>query len=169
MIFSFEIPQGTSVFWTTSDASYGMDAGYGICSYPTYERGWRYARPFLTADQNADIMQLSYYFVRINNLERTAETIINDNESLQKSMQSRGFSVDEVVLTMTRYIDYIFYDKGVFCSPDLQLPVWQCTDAIWLCLFAASLAVIAYSFRKPKRHTLLISRQNEIMDTGTNR
>ncbi len=169
MVLSYEIPKGTTVTWTASNTSYSMDAGYGLCSYPTYERGWRYARPFTTVNQNTGAESSSYYFVRTEDLERTAQTIIGDNESLQKSMQSRGLSTGDAVIAMTRYVDNIFYDHGVFCSPDLQQPVWRWTDVIWLSLSVAALAAVVCSFRKQKRHALLISRRNEIMDTGTKR
>ncbi|MEA4887995.1 MAG: hypothetical protein VB070_00805 [Clostridiaceae bacterium] len=169
MILSFEIPKGTSVFWTASDAFYGVDAGYGICGYPTYERGWRYARPFITTNQNTDIKQIPYYFVRTDDLDMTAKAIITENENLRKSIKSQGLSISDAGFVLTRYIDYIFYDRGVFCSPDLQQSVCRWTDLVWLFLFFLALAAVVYSSRKLKQHTLLISRQNEIMETGTNR
>ena len=53
-------------------------AGYGFATLPTYEKGWRYARPFVAADSAADpvigaladprISDLPWYYLRLEDM-----------------------------------------------------------------------------------------------------
>lgn len=122
-VLAMEIPQGANIRWR----EFTFTPGYGTYSYPTYERGWRYARPFLPADQEAALLhELPYYYVRTSDLEAVAKTIYETHweSGLVHNTEFSKRLLNELVLRQTRRIDHIFYDRGIFNSPDLARPLW---------------------------------------------
>ena len=94
--------------------------GYGFHSYPTYERGWRYAQPFMLVDQQGeDYKELPYYFVKMKDLEVVLKEAVNSTEIVAEAIKQKNRPLDEYIFNVTRFIDNRFYTKGVFCSPDL--------------------------------------------------
>ncbi len=138
---AFELSKGTSIIWIPYEEVNDLYIGYGLRGYPTYDKGWRYARPFMLPDRQADARQLSYYFVRTKELEAVAKAAFRSDEYLRKSVLSQRKTIEDAVFLYTRFIDNIFYDKGVFCSPDLLQQVWRYTDTVLLCLTAGFLFV----------------------------
>lgn len=144
---ALEIAKGTSVLWIPSEEFNDIYIGYGFRNYPTYDKGWRYARPFMLSSQQTDVEQLPYYFVRTKDLEAVAKTAFNSTEYLMKSMQNQGRSIEDAIFLYTRFIDNIFYDRGVFCSPDLLQQVWYSIDTVLLCL-SVGLLFITWLLRR---------------------
>lgn len=138
---AFELSRGTAILWIPSEEFNDLYIGYGFRGYPTYDKGWRYARPFMLAGRQADVRQPPYYFVRTKELEAVAKAAFRSDGYLMKSVHSQGKSVEEAVFLYTRFIDNIFYEKGVFYSPDLVRQVWRCGDTVLLCLSAGFLFV----------------------------
>jgi hypothetical protein len=146
-ILTMEISKGKSILWLPSEQLNDIYIGYGLRSYPTYDKGWRYVKPFMLSGQNTDIEQLPYYFVRTKDLEAVAKEAIRSTKYLMKTVQNRGMSMENAIFIYTRFIDNIFYDKGVFCSPDLLRQVWRWKDTVLLCL-SAGLLFIAWLLRR---------------------
>ncbi len=112
----YTLPAGTKVRYSRVAGS-PLDLGYGICGFPTYDRGWRYALPFLKENQTTADEPL-YYFVRTADLERIAERFFALDSDLFKSrplMTTRAAYAHWAV----RSIDEDFYRTGTFLSPDL--------------------------------------------------
>ena len=111
------LKKGTEVYALPVKESIGyISGGYGTASWPSYEKGWRYAQPFqVTAEAENDAM----YFVRLSELEKVSRAFL--------AMTRRGgfgsyaqLELPENVWAQTRYTDMALYDRGVFCSEDLE-------------------------------------------------
>jgi hypothetical protein len=141
-ILAMKIPKGMGILWIHTEELNDIHYGYGLRSYPTYEKGWRYVKPFMLSGQKSDIEQLPYYFVRTKDLEAVGRKAIKSTSYLVNSLKSQGRTVEDGVFHFTRIIDNSFYDKGVFCSPDLKQRVWHWLDTLLLCLTAGLLVLI---------------------------
>jgi hypothetical protein len=140
-----ELPQGTTILWIPTKELNDFSPGYGCRSYPTYEKGWRYAKPFTLSGKETEYLLLPHYFVRTSDLESVAKTAIESTKPMMDALKNNGISVQDGVFSYTRFIDTIFYDKGVFCSPDLIHPVWQPLDTIMMSLAATLLLLYFYA------------------------
>lgn len=144
---ALELPKGTTILWKPTDQLYDISLGYGCQGYPTYEKGWRYAQPFMVSGKETDYTLLPYYFVKTSDLESVAYKAIKSTKPMMDSLANKLRSLRYRVFTYTRFIDEIFYEKGVFLSPDLIQPIWQLPDAIMIGL-AAALIILAVYLRK---------------------
>lgn len=137
-----EIEKGTEVYWIPEPELNGFYTGYGLRGYPTYEKGWRYVRPFQVAGQAADPR---YYYVRTSDLEAVARAAFSGPAA--KARRTSRLSSAKASFLYTRFIDQIFYGQGVFCSPDLFQPVFHPLDLVWTGC-AAALVLAAVFLRK---------------------
>ena len=114
------LKKGTEVYAVSVREGIGhIRAGYGTASWPSYEKGWRYAQPFqVTAEAENDAM----YFVRLSELEKVAGAFLRmireNRDSFGKYMEM--LELPENIWAQTRYTDMALYDRGVFCSEDLE-------------------------------------------------
>lgn len=148
---ALEIPKGTIIIAVPDDFPF-FEIGYGYASYPTYEQGWRYVRPFLRADGEEQESQDQHYYVRIEELKGVIDEFIRANRSLQAaSGQHRGGASHH----MATSLDQVLYRHGVYLSPDLfhkvvdRVTVWLMT-AMLLILLPSILLYIRFSRRAPE-------------------
>lgn len=141
---ALELPKGTTILWKPTDQLYYISPGYGCQGYPTCEKGWRYAQPFMISGKETDYAYLPYYFVRTTDLESVAKKAITSTKPMMNTLANKRRSVQDGVFTYTRFIDNIFYEKGVFFSPDLTQPIWQPLDMIMMSLAVVLLLLYLY-------------------------
>ena len=114
------LKKGTEVYALPVKEGIGyLSGGYGTASWPSYEKGWRYAQPFQgTAEAENDAM----YFVRLSELEEVSGAFLKmvrqNRDKFGKYMEM--LELPENVWAQTRYTDMALYDRGVFCSEDLE-------------------------------------------------
>ena len=121
--------------------------GYGFdCTHPAYRAGWRFARPFLTLEQAAQmtpeqVEALPGYFVRTDELKRAAS-------AYYAGVPERGADTSSVFET----IDRVLYGSGTFFAPSVLAPLWDSVNT-WLAVCGAALlaAGLAGAVRLRKR------------------
>lgn len=89
--------------------------GYGLWTWPDYEAGWRYGKPF--ADNYTDIQTSSLtksYFVKQEQLASVADDYYNQNECFNR------YSPEEFRKRHLLFMDRVLYLEGAFCSPELE-------------------------------------------------
>lgn len=79
---ALHIPKGTAIeaIPQYSPESSFYELGYGYTSYPTYEKGWRYVRPFKTAEAASPGLGEEYYYIRIDSIEAVMKSAIRANK-----------------------------------------------------------------------------------------
>lgn len=135
-----EIPKGTRILYFLDRETCIPEYGYGACSFPGYESGWRCVRPFLKAEETdseegeeaAD--KLPYAYIRLEQLEAVAWEYRRQEPawSAGSSLPAEGQIFGEL-----RAVDKEFYRKGIYASPDLSYPVWDIWDTVLLGVFIA--------------------------------
>lgn len=134
-----EIPKGTEVLYFLDTETCMAEYGYGVCSFPGYEAGWRCVRPFLRAEEAASqdpaelAGELPYGYIRLEELEAVSREYYT--EVPQGSIES-SLSMEERIFEELRATDKEFYQKGICNSPDLLYPVWDMWDTVLACVFA---------------------------------
>ncbi len=126
------IPPGTEILWLPKPEMHSWAVGYGLHSLPTYERGWRYALPFLTEETAA--LGGEPLFVRLETLEALAGEIYRSSPQVRKQLSRQAFT--------RRYLlqaDLALFREGEFLSADLYWPLWPLSSTALLCLSAAAL------------------------------
>lgn len=124
-----EIP-ADSVIEPEPEWSHGYPLGYGFESFPTYEKGWRWARPF-TDGKDAAVDELPWRYVKTADLEAFAEEMARCSPHWQDAIQRLHASESELAYELVRKCDALFYEKGIYLSPDLY-PVFWTWDGILL-------------------------------------
>ena len=109
-------------------------SGYGLESFPTYEKGWRYVRPFVTAEETE--MPGTYYYVRLKDLENVVYDLY---AHLDLDMEKMSMPIETRVYVMTRRLDSQWYDSGIFLSKDIYKSVWHWWDTALLFLLVVLL------------------------------
>jgi len=142
------IPAGSMIKWShpedTVDYVLAGCEGYGVISFPTYEKGWRYVKPFVMSDETE--MPDEMYYVRLEDLEYVFQAVQKHPEY---AVSLSGWESEEARLFgTTRYIDKVFYDHGVFISKDYYRKVWHWWDMVFLMMF---FVLQGMSFRYFKR------------------
>ncbi len=134
-----EIPKGTKILYFLDRESCMPEFGYGVCSFPGYEAGWRCVRPFLEAEDAASgegaaaAGELPYAYIRLEALE----TVAWDYRSQEPRWNSgAALSAEGQVFGELRAADKEMYRKGVYNSPDLPYPVWDVWDTALFSVFA---------------------------------
>ena len=147
MVRALTLKKGTLLPCEDPNLTRNPKFGYGFYSYPTYEAGWRYAVPFMTAGQ-ADIFEgetditlsqaeYSFYYVRLEDLETVYL-------SRYRALEAAGYNfVEEVrarnaivqsnspmevkMFDKLHRLDFILSRSGIYLSEDLTERGW--TDA----------------------------------------
>ena len=168
-----EIPQGTPLYICLENWGEPI-IGYGNISYPTYEKGWRWVRPFLTAEE-ADIqeeedmeplsqeekekaLEAPYYYVKLDDLLAVEWAAYDQNDFIRQEYQntvsqdSMGRSLEEVLYNQVIFADQRMRSMGIYCSQDMELPLWRWEDTVYVIFFwvAVFFAVFVFRKRKPK-------------------
>ena len=107
---AFTIRKGTTV---DVDVYKGMPPGQGFLSFPTHQKGLRYVRPFTIIGEEPNE---EYYYVYLNDLETVYLKYYYSDKARENGWSSQTLS--KSMITFTRYIDTLLYDRGVFCSFD---------------------------------------------------
>lgn len=131
---ALEIPKGTSIIAVPEGSSVStfQEVGYGYTSYPTYERGWRYVRPFVTTEGMDPADTEQYYYVKMDSLEAVLAKAIEVNKSVRVSIQQQRWSLHKGKHIIARYIDNVMYENGAYLSPDLFYRVFDRWNVILL-------------------------------------
>ncbi|MEK3762121.1 hypothetical protein MKZ07_27375 [Paenibacillus sp. FSL P4-0338] len=118
---ALEIPKGTMIeaIPEGTQASSFYELGYGYTSYPTYEKGWRYVRPFKTAEDANPALSEKYYYVQMDSLEAVLDSAIRANKPFRAAVRQQHWTLDQGKHTFARYIDDVLYQNGAYLSPDL--------------------------------------------------
>jgi hypothetical protein len=145
---ALELPKGTTILWRPTKELYDLSLGYGCQGYPTYEKGWRYAQPFMISGKETDYTLLPFYYVKTFDLESVAYKAVKSNKSMRDSLADSLIPVRYWVFTYTRFIDDLFYEKGVFLSPDITQPNWDLPDTIMISLATALFLLTLYLQKK---------------------
>lgn len=136
-----EIPAGINVkiMVRGTDSGYWdifSNLGYGFWGYPTYEKGWRYVKPFLVGEEDKEWEELPYLYIRTEQLEELLGKCYDQNEALQKSVSEgdvcEPFKKRKFIQHNILYIDSRFYQEGIYLSPDFKKPV---LDSVSIVLF----------------------------------
>ena len=124
---AYTIPAGTRLWWDSF-----IDC---VSTYPTYERGWRWARPLA---QEGELLPEDHYYIPLESLQAAARDLFATNENVERYRREAGLSVEEAARQMLLRTDAIFYEKGVYLSPDLTRPLWgwDCTLLAAVCAFS---------------------------------
>jgi hypothetical protein len=119
---ALDIPKGTTITaipeGTKGSAFY--EIGYGFTSYPTYEKGWRYVRPFRTTETSDAASNGKYYYVKLESLEAVLDKTIEANEPLRAAIQQQNWSINRGKFVFARFIDDKLHQHGAYLSPDLS-------------------------------------------------
>lgn len=131
-----EIPQGSPIAALPPHATGSpfFKAGYGYTSYPTYERGWRYAQPFALAGAEANAYAQPYYYVAQKDLYAVSRVVMDAHKPLSAAVKQRGLISKQGAHTMTLYLDDLLYQNGQYLSPDLKYPLFDRLNAVLLSL-----------------------------------
>lgn len=159
LIPALVLDKGTDVlfFPTEAEGAPLIPAGYGVNSFPGTESGWRYAVPFLAADQPLISGQVllsqqdwDYYHVRLSDLQAVCSGYWKELEwdSSRQSRRRMGISVRELSTLELLRTDGVLYRAGIYNSPDLSVPLWDKMDSL---LTAAGAALILLFVVHPGR------------------
>ena len=128
---TYEIPKGTEILAIPEyiNGAPIYEIGYGYTSYPTYEKGWRYVRPFST--DNAGNPGLGkYYYVRLEELEAVIKKVMDENKVMSKPQKYFYWSDSRWIREVSLKIDSVFYSNGIVFSRDMLYDVFTPTDAL---------------------------------------
>lgn len=100
------------------------ELGHGLTTWPTYDKGWRYAIPIGSRSDE-------YLYVKLEDLKKVTQNLLQNRiESLRKS----GCSDLELSWTAScladgyeselLYIDAGLFEKGMYASPDFARPIY---------------------------------------------
>lgn len=133
---AYEIPAGRALDWEPGGFP---SLGYGFVSLPAYERGWRWAQPFLPPGFDRVPEDFPWYYVRTSDLEAAARAMFDSSRFVQASARNARLSRAEAVFRIVRQADRVLYENGVYLSPDLLRPVWT-----WECTVMLSVSALLF-------------------------
>lgn len=119
----------------------------GMCprteSWPTYTRGWRYAKPLfteaeyqiLTESEGApeSLEDSEYGYIRLSDLRTLVFTSVYASPYLKyytTLWERMSWHFADFQLPGLYGFDWILWNQGVHISPDLYLPYWRLTEKI---------------------------------------
>ena len=129
-----------------------------FCSFPTYERGWRYALPVLRGDSqnhdlvwNANSQEEAYAYISLDDAKYLYTSCLN---AYYEIMEEIGDIVTKEQRKNTSYVylyDELLYDRGVYLSPDLYQSYWDTTLTLMTCaVIFCVLMIVAFGILKKK-------------------
>ena len=170
MVRALTLKKGTLLPCEDPNLTRNPKFGYGFYSYPTYEAGWRYAVPFMTAGQ-ADIFEgetditlsqaeYPFYYVRLEDLETVYL-------SRYQALEAAGYNFAEEVRARNAIVrpnspmevkmfdklhrlDFILSRAGIFLSEDLTERGWTDADTDRMAWAVLSLIGVVLCLRRGK-------------------
>lgn len=146
-VASLVIPKGTTIVaipeGTTGSAF--QEVGYGYTSYPTYQRGWRYVRPFIITSDLEHAQNEQYYYVSMDSLEAVLGKVIEVNQPFQLAIRQQGWTLNKGKYVTARYVDNALYQHGAYLSPDLLYRVFDRLNIVLLSAIGIIVALILLS------------------------
>ncbi|KWX88974.1 hypothetical protein AMQ83_03350 [Paenibacillus riograndensis] len=138
---ALEIPKGTIIEATPKETqgSSFYELGYGYTSYPTYEKGWRYVRPFKTAEAASPGLGEEYYYIEIDSIEAVLKSAIRANKPFLTAVRQQYWNLGQGTHTFARLIDDALYQNGAYLSPDL---FYRVVDR-WSVMLFGGVAIVA--------------------------
>lgn len=121
-------------------------SGYGVYSWPTYWKGWRYAHPFVPENEY-DPDGENYYYVKLADLENFLIWFFKEGPQSEYWMDEAqnlpfGWSIWDGAKTYALYIDQGMWTEGFYQSPDLRIPIWTKMHTI----FAIPMFLLGFTF-----------------------
>ena len=126
---AYTLKKGTEIVLTLGENSAVF--GYGLTSFPTYKKGWRYAVPFTASDEepiptsgSLDVLsqnEYDYYYVRLRDLYRIAATHF-------RTYPEYHDRVYEMSVRTVLWADWRLFTQMMYDSPDLSLPLFDTAD-----------------------------------------
>lgn len=118
---ALEIRKGTAIVALPEDGPPFHKAGYGLNSYPSHVKGWRYVRPFQPVNGAHSPAFEQYYYVRIEDLNAVMGEVIKANQPLRVEAKRQVLSLQSFRHRSVTRMDTFLYRNGVYLSPDLLL------------------------------------------------
>ena len=143
---AFSIPAGTQVQLCNNGAIFRFITGYGTNTLPDYERGWRYARKFLTSEE-ASLSPLTitsedeFYFVKTKEILQVVKDYIS---SMKKKYPESDISrydsseIEEWTLNLMYKTDVDLLSQGIYKSSDITKTYMDALNIILLLLTVLS-------------------------------
>ncbi|WP_143804332.1 hypothetical protein [Paenibacillus sp. FSL R7-0337] len=128
-----------------SPGSSFYELGYGYTSYPTYEKGWRYVRPFRTAEAASPGLGEEYYYIRIDSIEAVMKSAIRANKPFLTAVRQEYWTLNRGTYAFARLIDEALYQNGAYLSPDLPYRIMDC----WNLMLLGAVAMITVVLLRP--------------------
>ena len=127
---AYTLKKGTEIVLTLGENSAVF--GYGLTSFPTYEKGWRYTVPFTVAGKedsipikgSLDVLsqdEYDYYYVRLRDLYRIAAAHF-------RTYPEYHDRVYELSVRTVLWADWRLFTQMMYDSPDLSLPLFDTAD-----------------------------------------
>lgn len=169
------LPKGSEVsFYMTMDSF--IPYGYGYLTYPTYERGWRYAVPFevdgepyhYLRNENRILSQADedFYYVKLEDIETVYRMLF----VARRGTDLDPWEMEHLVQINLLIIDEILLWNNIYLSPDMQAAVlspWNLFAFLiaFLLMLAAAILLFcgpekresaAYRVKNPSFEALLV-------------
>ena len=153
--------------------------GYGYLTFPTYERGWRYAVPFELDGKDDYIREwgeesilsqeeADFYYVKLRDIELVYRLLVS-NRLVEKGTDPQ--EIERRVQSNLLRIDQILQGSNIYISPDMQAAIlspWNLFAFLIAFLLMLAAAVLlfcgpakrkspaAYRFKNPSFEALLV-------------
>ena len=153
--------------------------GYGYLTFPTYERGWRYAVPFEVDGENDYLRdwgeesilsqeEADFYYVKLRDIELVYRLLVS-NRLVEKGTDPQ--EIERRVQSNLLRIDQILQGNNIYISPDMQAAIlspWNLFAFLIAFLLILAAAVLlfcgpakrkspaAYRFKNPSFEALLV-------------
>ena len=153
--------------------------GYGYLTFPTYERGWRYAVPFEVDGENDYLRdwgeesilsqeEADFYYVKLRDIELVYRLLVS-NRLVEKGTDPQ--EIERRVQSNLLRIDQILQGSNIYISPDMQAAIlspWNLFAFLiaFLLMLAAAILLFcgpakrkspaAYRFKNPSFEALLV-------------
>ena len=153
--------------------------GYGYLTFPTYERGWRYAVPFELDGKDDYIREwgeesilsqeeADFYYVKLRDIELVYRLLVS-NRLVEKGTDPQ--EIERRVQSNLLRIDQILQGNNIYISPDMQAAIlspWNLFAFLIAFLLMLAAAVLlfcgpakrkspaAYRFKNPSFEALLV-------------
>jgi hypothetical protein len=113
---AYTIPTGTVVY--AAEDYYK----YGCSGFPTFDKEWSYLHPFRVEGNS---MHAPYLYARVKDLKDVWQ-LIWETEPGRKAYYEEHyapfrFSVENVAWRHVLFLDYLLYERGVYCSKNVDL------------------------------------------------
>lgn len=151
-VLAYEIPAGTAFESELTGGAYPL--GYGFESFPTYEKGWRWVKPF-SDSQDVDRSELPWYYIKTSDLESLFAYVIQVSPHWQQSIQLSSIDEAQAVSSYILKCDHMLYEIGAYISPNLYPSFWTWDSILFVSGFFLSAAGLLLlkcrdHHRKPK-------------------